>query len=152
MDEIDIYVRACDVAHVKAILQWQLTSDYSLLTGGGIYRTEGPLHPTQRFWNLKQLGITPAGSYILPLTCDNDVISCVAFGDIADGIYSLHLVNHGASRQVTITGIPNSVKELKMFVTNSKEGMEEDRNVSVSNGTAKFNLPAFAFTSLISKK
>ena len=152
IDEIDIYVRACDVAHVESILQWQLTSDYSLLTGGGIYRTEGPLHPTQRFWNLKQLGLTPPRSFILPLTCDNDIISCAAFGDIADGIYSIHLVNHGASRTVTISGLPAGVKELQMYVTDSKRGMEKIKQVHVSDGNAKFTLDAYAFTSLISAK
>ena len=152
MDEIDIYVRACEVAHVQSILQWQLTSDYSLLTGGGIYRTEGPLHPTQRFWNLKQLGITPAGSYILPLKCDNNILSCAAFGDIADGIYSIHIVNHGASRTVTIRGLPSSIKELKMYVTDSKKSMEGEKNIRVSDGQAKFTVGAYGFTSLISAK
>ena len=71
-DEIDTYVRAINTAHVRTILQWQLTSDYSLLTGGGIYRTEGRLHPTQRFWNLKQLGMVAPGSFILPVACDKE--------------------------------------------------------------------------------
>ena len=52
-DEIDIYVRSISVGNVSAILQWQLTADYALVTGGGVYRTEGPIKPTQRFWNLK---------------------------------------------------------------------------------------------------
>ena len=66
MDEVDIYVRACNIAHVKSIVQWQLTSDYSLLAGQGIYGIEGPLQPTQRFWNLKQLGMVSPGSFVSP--------------------------------------------------------------------------------------
>ena len=151
-DEIDIYVRACNIAHVKSILQWQLTSDYSLLSGGGIYRTEGPLQPTQRFWNLKQLGITPAGSYILPVTFGNKVISCAAFGEIQSGTYSIHIVNHGADRKVTIDGLPKNVKELHIYVTDSKRGMEEGKLIQVSDGTAKFTIDADCFTSLISAK
>lgn len=46
-----------------SILQWQLTANYSVLAGGGIFGNEGPLQPTQRYWNLKQLGSTPAGAY-----------------------------------------------------------------------------------------
>ncbi len=84
-DEIDTYVRTINTAHVRTILQWQLTSDYSLLTGGGIYKTEGRLHPTQRFWNLKQLGMVSPGSFILPIACDKEGIDCAAFGDIAGG-------------------------------------------------------------------
>jgi hypothetical protein len=151
-DEIDIYVRACNVAHVKSILQWQLTSDYSLLSGGGVYKTEGPLHPTQRFWNLKQLGMTPAGSFILPVTYDNGIISCAAFGDIADKIYSIHIVNHGTDRKVIIDGLPKNVKELRIYVTDSKRGMEEGDLIHVSEGRAKFTLDADCFTSLISTK
>jgi len=151
-DEIDIYVRACNVAHVKSILQWQLTSDYSLLSGGGVYRTEGPLHPTQRFWNLKQLGMTPAGSFILPVTYDNDVVSCCAFADIADGIYSIHIVNHGTDRKVTLEGLPKNIKTLHIFVTDKERGMKEGEVIHVSDGKAKFTIDEDCFTSLISTK
>jgi hypothetical protein len=151
-DEIDIYVRACNVAHVKSILQWQLTSDYSLVHGGGIYKTEGPFQPTQRFWNLKQLGMTPANSFILPVTYDEEDISCAAFGDIGNGIYSIHIVNHGADRSVTLNGLPKKVKDLHIYVTDSKRGMEEGKLVHVSDGKAKFTLDADCFTSLISAK
>jgi hypothetical protein len=151
-DEIDIYVRACNVAHVKSILQWQLTSDYSLVHGGGIYKTEGPFQPTQRFWNLKQLGMTPANSFILPVTYDEEDISCAAFGDIGNGIYSIHIVNHGADRSVTLNGLPKKVKDLHIYVTDSKRGMEEGKLVHVSDGKAKFTLDADCFTSLISQQ
>jgi hypothetical protein len=33
------------------------------LTAGGVYGGSGPLKPTQRFWNLKQLGAT---EFVLP--------------------------------------------------------------------------------------
>jgi hypothetical protein len=46
--------------------EWQLTTDYSVLTGIGIYGEDGPLRPTQRFWNLKQLGSPYASSGGLP--------------------------------------------------------------------------------------
>ncbi len=151
-DEIDIYVRACNVAHVRSILQWQLTSDYSLLAGQGMYGVEGPLRPTQRFWNLKQLGMVPPGSFILPTTCSNEDISCAAFGDLADGTFTVHLVNHGASRPVQLTGFPANVKELRIYVTDSKRGMEEGKRVRVSDGEAKFTLEEFSFTSLTNAK
>ena len=152
LDEVDIYVRACNVAHVRSILQWQLTADYSLLIGGGIYKNEGSLHPTQRFWNLKQLGMVSPSSFILPTTSDKEVISCAAFGDIVNGSYTIHIVNHGASRSVTLTGLPDSVKELSVYVTDSKRGMEEGKPVRVSEGKAKFTLDANCLTSLISSK
>jgi hypothetical protein len=151
-DEIDIYIRSCNIGHVKSILQWQLTSDYSLLSGGGVYRTEGPLHPTQRFYNLKQLGTTPAGSFILPTKSDNDIISCAAFADITDGIYSIHIVNHGADRKVILEGLPQNLKKLQIYVTDKKRGMEKGELIHVSDGRAKFTIDADCFTSLISVK
>ena len=151
-DEIDIYVRSCNTAHVQAILQWQLTSDYSLLSGEGMYGVEGVLHPTQRFWNIKQLGTVPPGSFILPTSCDKDDISCAAFGDIAEGTYVVHFVNHGASRPAVLTGLPQSVHEFRTYVTDNKRGMEEGKRIHVSNGEAKFTLDAFGFTSVMSVK
>jgi hypothetical protein len=123
-----------------------------LVHGGGIYKTEGPFQPTQRFWNLKQLGMTPANSFILPVTYDEEDISCAAFGDIGNGIYSIHIVNHGADRSVTLNGLPKKVKDLHIYVTDSKRGMEEGKLVHVSDGKAKFTLDADCFTSLISQQ
>jgi hypothetical protein len=137
---------------VRAILQWQLTSDYSLLSGEGLFGNQGALKPTQRFWNLKQLGMLPAGSFILPTTCSNEDISCAAFADIAGGTYTIDLVNHGASRTVRLSGFPESVKELRVYVTDSKRGMEEGKRVNVTNGEAKFTIDEYSFTTLMSLK
>jgi hypothetical protein len=147
-NEIDTYVRSIAVAHVRSILQWQLTADYSLLTGEGIYGTEGRLRPTQRFWNLKQLGMVPAGSFIYPCKCDNEEITCAAFGDVADGNYAVHMVNNGASRSVTLTGLPEGVREFRVYVTDKKREMDEAKRVHVTNGSATITLEGFAFTSL----
>ena len=152
LDEINTFVRACGTGHVRSILQWQLTSDYSLLTGGGVYNTEGTLQPTERFWNLKQLGLTPAGSFYLPVRCDRPNISCAAFGDIVNGVYSIDIVNNGAERGVTVTGLPENVKEMRIYITDSKRGMDEEKKIRVSEGRAQFILEAASFTTLISVK
>ncbi len=107
LDEIDLYVRIYSICQAKSILQWQLTSDYSVLSGGNIYGEKGPMKPTQRFFDLKQLGLTPKGSFYLPISGEASNISCVAFGDIKDGIYSINIVNNGAARKVTLKGIPD---------------------------------------------
>lgn len=70
LQEIELYLRCCAYAQPAAILQWQLTTDYSVLTGGGVYGETGPLQPTQRFWNLHQLGAMPRGDCALPITAD----------------------------------------------------------------------------------
>ncbi len=152
LNEIDLYVRTLNICQAQSILQWQLTSDYSILTGGGIYGTKGEMRPTQRFWNLKQLALTPQGSFHLPLTGDAKKISSVAYGDILNGVYSMHLVNNGGTRGVTISGIPENVKEFEIYVTTNKSGMDKQKSLSVKNGKVEFTLEAASFTSLINRK
>lgn len=150
-EEIDTYVRILAICQAKSILQWQLTSDYSVLTGAGIYGTDGPLRPTQRFWNLNQLGITPSGSFNLPVKCDRPNVSCVAFGDIAENVYSVHIVNNGAERRVILDGLPESASEFSVYITDDTRDMKKGTSVSVSNGQAKFTLKAAAYTTLINR-
>ncbi|MDZ7725029.1 MAG: hypothetical protein U5R06_20000 [candidate division KSB1 bacterium] len=149
LDEIERYIRILSICQAKSILQWQLTSDYSVLTGGGVYGTEGSLRPTQRFWNLKQLGLTPKGSFYLPATCDHPEITCAAFGDIDDGIYSLHIVNDGAERQITVTGLPQSLKSMDIYTTNPDKDMKKGKRIKVKEGMAEFTLEAAGYTALI---
>ena len=122
LNEIAQYVEICRVAQPLSILHWQLTADYSILTGGNGGR---PLQPAQRFWDIKQLGMTAPDSTAMPITCDNSkVISC-AFAD--HGASVVHLVNNGAARTATVSGLPASIKEMRVFVTDSRRGMQEDR-------------------------
>jgi len=150
LSEIDTYIRIYSICQARSVLQWQLTSDYSVMTGNGIYDTEGSLKPTQRFWNLKQIGLTPSGSFNLPVSSDNSDISCAAFGDIKNEIYSVNMVNNGGTRKVILKGVPNSVKKLRMYITDQNRGMDEAKDIKVSNGTAEFSIDAASFTTLIS--
>ena len=73
----------------------------------------------------------------------------MAFGDIKDGIYSIHIVNNGAARKVTLNGIPGNVKELNLYVTDQIRGMEKDKTIDVNNGIAEFTVDSACFTTLI---
>lgn len=149
--EINLYTRICAICQPLSILQWQLTSDYSLLWGDGIYGSEGPLRPTQRFWNMKQLASTPADALAIPVKSSKKNVNCAAFGNKVRGEYALHMVNNGADCDALISGIPAEVKALKVFITNTEDRMTETV-ASVENGKAKVHLPAISFISLISKK
>jgi hypothetical protein len=39
--EINLYVRICSICQPLSILQWQLTADYSVMTGANIFGTKG---------------------------------------------------------------------------------------------------------------
>jgi hypothetical protein len=150
--EINLYTRLCTVCEPLSILQWQLTSDYSVLTGNGIYHTSGPLRATQRYWNLKQFASVPANSFSLPVKCSNENVNCAAFGNIARGAYALHMVNNGASRKATISGFPAEVKELLMYITDASHGMVQSGKLPVQDGTVEAELPSACFVTLITNE
>lgn len=153
MDEIDLYTRILAIAEPLTILQWQLTADYSVLAGGGVFgNDEEPLHPTQRFWNLKQLASTPEGLYAMPIAGNRPDVTSAALGDNERGIYAVHLVNNGATREVILTGIPEDVTSFRIYVTDSEREMAEGELVQVSDGTARFNLETTSYTMLIAKE
>ena len=125
--EINLYTRLCAICQPLSILQWQLTADYSVLTGKGIFGTQGPLLPTQRFWNLKQLASTPEDAFAIPFTCSKEGINCAAFANISRDEFALHIVNNGAECKSTIKGIPPGISSFEIFVTDHTMGMEKNR-------------------------
>lgn len=147
LDEIELYVRMLALSQPLSILQWQLTADYSLLAGGGVYGDTTALRPTQRFWNLKQLADAPAGFH-LPTTCGARAVVCAAVGDRARGRYAVHLVNTGAEREARLDGLPEQVTRLRVHATTAERGMEEVGWVPVSGGRAVVTMPAAGFVTV----
>jgi hypothetical protein len=151
LKEIGLYTRLLAICQPLSILQWQLTSDYSLLAGGGIFGDTGLLRPTQRFYNLKQLSMTPPGLFAMPVSCDRPDITVAALGDKTKKLYVLHMVNDAATRDVVLTGLPEGVKKLAIYTTNQIVSVKEGEPVRVLNGQARFTLPARSFVTLISR-
>ena len=148
LQEIELYVRMLALSEPRSILQWQLTSDYSLLAGGGVYGDTTALRPTQRFWNLKQLASTPERVAHLPMKCDAPV-RCAAFGNAAEGSFAAHIVNTGAARPATLTGIPRGIRSLRVWTTDARRGIQEGPRIAVRDGRAQVTLDAASFTTLI---
>ncbi|MDP9173969.1 MAG: hypothetical protein M3O30_08910 [Planctomycetota bacterium] len=144
--EIDTYARICADSQPRSILHWQLTENYSILSGGG--RTGQALRPARRFWQIKQMNLTPPGSQAIPAVVDSSSISCCAYRNQED--YVAHMVNNGATRQMTISGLPSSVKELHLYVTDAERGMKESPGISVADGKATFTLDKMSMTTLSS--
>ena len=151
LDEINLYIRMLAICQPEAILQWQLTADYSPLAGGGIFGDNGPLRPTQRFWNLKQLSLTPANLYAMPLTNNEANISCAALGNNSTGTYAIHLVNNGAERQINLTGLPARAKKMQLYITNTENNAKASGSKTASNGHLQFKLPARSYVTLITE-
>jgi hypothetical protein len=145
LEEISQYVLICRTAQPLSILQWQITKDYALLSGGN----GQPLKPTQRFWNLAQLNFTPSGSQAVDISCDKDAIVACAFRDAESGIITVHLVNNGAKRDVEIAGFPASEHELHPFITDETRGAAETPIVPINAGVARLTLDSQSYTTLM---
>jgi len=146
--EINLYTRICAICQPLSILQWQLTADYSLLQGDGILGDNGPLRPTQRFHNLRQLALTPADGFAVPLTVDKDNINMAAFYNKAQNKGAVHIVNNGATCKGEIAGLPATVEKAVVYVTNARQNSEAQQ-VSVQNGCAVVDMPAESFVTVI---
>jgi hypothetical protein len=90
--------------------------------------------------------MTSPDSASVPITSDNPKIISCAFAD--HGSVVVHLVNNGAARTATISGLPTGVKELRVLVTDNRRGMEETKRVPVVRGAVQLPLDAMSFTSL----
>ena len=146
--EINLYMRLCAICQPLSILQWQLTADYSLLQGNGILGDDGPLRPTQRFHNLRQLAMTPANAFSIPLALDKENVNTAAFYNKAQGKGALHMVNNGAACKAEISGLPASVSQAVVYVTNASQNAEE-QSVKVSQGIATIDMPAESFITVL---
>lgn len=109
---------------------------------------DGPLRPTQRFHNLRQLAMTPVDAFAIPLTVDKENVNTAAFYNKAQGRGALHIVNNGAACKAEIAGLPASVIQAVAYVTNASQCAEEKR-VEVAQGKATLDLPAESFVTLL---
>jgi len=150
MEEMNLYVRILKICQPESILQWQLTADYSPMIGGNVFgEVNVPLTPTQRFWNFKQIADMPEDLFAMPVQADKDNITCAALGDNDRGMYIVHVVNNGASRTVTLKGLPSDARRMNIFVTNEQKSMSKGRRAWVRNGTATFFAETNSFITLL---
>ncbi|MBP5513784.1 MAG: hypothetical protein J6Y04_03265 [Bacteroidaceae bacterium] len=146
--EINLYTRLCAICQPLSILQWQLTSDYSLLQGNGILGDNGPLRPTQRFYNLQQLALTPADAFAVPLTVDKENINTAGFYNPARGEGAVHIVNNGTACKAEIKGLPVTAKQAQVYITNSNQHAEKSI-VDVGQGAVTIDMPAESFVTVL---
>ena len=121
--------------------QWEFTADYGIARtrpreGGG---TEGI--PTSRFWFVKHFtDLTPHNSDALATFSDNPDVLFTAFGQgpLDRRVYTLHVANTAAGRQVSIAGLPDA--EYRAVRTSENEDYKEIPAVRPQNGTLKLEL------------
>jgi hypothetical protein len=146
LDEAAEYVRIMRICQPAAILEWQLTENYSVLHADDT----GKLCPTQRFYNLKQFNLAPAGAVWISAESSDQQVLPAAFLEKEKGIYVVHLVNNGATRTVMLTGLPPSLTAMDIYVTDKDRGMAKSGSITVTGGSAKFTLEKQTLTTLTS--
>jgi hypothetical protein len=150
MEEMNLYTRILKICQPESILQWQLTADYSPMIGGGVFGNHDiPLTPTQRFWNFKQIADMPEGLYAMPIEADTENVVCAALGDNEKGLYTIHVVNNGATRQATLKGLPAETEWMRIYTTNKRRNMSQGRRIRVRDGEATFFAEANSFITLL---
>ena len=146
LDEAAEYVRIMRICQPAAILEWQLTENYSVL----YVDDAGQLHPTQRFYNLKQFNLAPAGAVWMSAESSDQRVLPAAFLEKEKGICVVHLVNNGAERTVTLTGLPSSLTTMDIYITDKYRGMVKTGSINLTGGSAKFTLEKQTLTTLTS--
>jgi len=79
-----------------------------------------------------------------------DIISCAALGDNGKHVYTIHIVNNGASREVHLSGLPAAIKGFNVLVTDEGTSMEKVKTIEVKNHQAVFKLQERSLTTLAS--
>lgn len=152
LEEMAVYLKIVREAQPLSILQWQLTSDYSVLSGGGVFgNVQEELHPTQRFYNLQQLGATKQGMKAIALKGADSGMEIAALISEDGQDLALHIVNKRATREVIIQGIPDGIRHLTMHVTNANEHFNQGKTYKVRKGQVKITVKGGSYVSLFTK-
>jgi hypothetical protein len=144
IEEVKMYQELLLYARPQGTQQWEFTGDYGTVK----VAKDGALQPTPRFWFLKHFtDLTPRNSEALGTVSDNAKILFTAFAK--GSVYTLHVANVGASRDVTIEGIPAGIRELRAVRTSEGEDYKSLPAVNVEAGVARFRMPARSLLTLI---
>jgi hypothetical protein len=147
--ELRLYQELLTYARPQATMQWELTSDYSVLDiiddGKGGYRVE----PTHRFHFLRHFfNLSPKNSLHVPATSDRDSLMITALHRPESKDLAIHIANLGASRSATISGIPAGIESLRVITTGETEKFRAQRAAPVRKGQAVVELPSRSMVTL----
>ena len=136
------YLEMLAYARPQAILLWEYTDDYGLLD---LDRKATPptITPTKRFHFMRQLAEpTQRNSTIVETSSPrNDVLFAAARGK--DGRLTLHILNDGAARTATITGLTG---RFTAYVTDPSRDL-----ASLGEVNTTIELPAWSLVTLVQK-
>jgi hypothetical protein len=131
-------------ARPRSALVWEYSDDYPLLMAGA----DGRLEDTVRLRFLEQLiRNTPKPAQPLTAVSSRADVPVAAYRGGKKALV-LHLVNYGAARPVSVSGIPASAAELRWVATIATGGAAEEKTLTVRDGTVEFEMPAWSLITL----
>lgn len=126
----------------QAIIYWQFTEDYGLVH----VSADNKVEPTGRFYLMEHFtNLTPRKSEVVASTSDEPDVLVSAFAK--GGALTVHILNVGPAREVTIAGLPAGAWQT--VVTTETEGFQESTGGPDASG--QLALAARSFTTLVLK-
>jgi hypothetical protein len=120
---------------------WQFTNDYALAR----VDAEGKVQPTARFWLMKHFtDLTPHQSDALRVSSDQGTVLFTAFRK--SGAHTLHILNLGGIREVTVEGLPDA--NWQVIQTTEAIPYESKPAIHSSAGSARVTLPSRSLVTL----
>lgn len=141
--EMRMYQELLLHARPQGTMQWEFTSDYSIVNQ--VRQPDGTveLQPSVRFHFVKQFcNLTPYHSDALTTTSDNPRVLVTAFSAPSGrpAAFTVHVLNAGAERTATLSGIPPAITTLRAVRTSETEGFQELPPVTVRDGKTTLTL------------
>jgi O-glycosyl hydrolase len=146
MREVEHYQDLIRYAQPQGTMQWEFTSDYSLLNLDWNTRETSP---KKRFWFVKHFcNLTPTPGVGIVTESGNARVKVSGFRSPDRAQWTLHISNAGAARACTITGLPPQVAEWRAVLTSESESFTDLAPVRAVRGTVRLDLPANSLLTL----
>jgi O-glycosyl hydrolase len=153
--EAAMYQQILLYAEPQATLYWEFTADYGLVNAqAGTNAEDVTFTQTPRFAFARHFcNLTPLRSDALATTSDNSNVLFTAFSRASkteNGAkdYSLHILNTGASRAASVSGLPGNLQTLRVVQTTELQSFMQMPPATVQGGTIELQLPAESMTTL----
>jgi len=132
-------------------MQWEFTNDYSIV---GV--TKGPddtqqFVPTARSSFVRHFcNLTPYHSEVLSTASDNAkvLITAIRGEDAGKPAFTAHILNYGAARQATVTGLPQDLGTMRAVTTGEGRLFSEQAPVKLTDGSATVSLEPYSLLTL----
>lgn len=151
VQEARMYQELLLYARPQGTMQWEFTADYSIVAVGKTPQGEATLEPTVRYSFVTHFcNLTPYHSQALATTSDNGRVLVTAFrgqGGERDR-FTVHILNTGAAREATLTGLPDGIESLRAVVTGETEWFVDREPVAVRDGASSLSLEPFSLLTL----